>query len=695
MTSPSSAPSTAFRQQRRRSWLAGSILAVLWSAAAAPAAPQSPAPPTEAVDLTKLSMEELMDVEVVSVSKRAEPVSAAAAAIYVITGDDLRRSGATSLPEALRLVPGLEVARIDANKWAVTARGFNGRFANKLLVLVDGRSVYTPLFSGVFWDVQDTLLDDVERIEVIRGPGATLWGANAVDGVINIITRPAAATLGTLLTTGGGTTERGFLGLRHGGSLGAAATYRVYAKAFDREGGAALSGVENADRWSMRRGGFRVDWGPARSGELTVAGDLYDGKDGETLTVTSLGATGAPVSRTFRSESPVSGGNALARWRRTLSETADLTLQLYYDRTARSTAILGEDRDVVDLELQHGFAPGRRQRVVWGLGYRRTSDDIRNSAILAFTPARRTDDLASGFLQDEVTLRPDRLWLIVGSKLEHNDYTGFEVQPNVRAVWSPRRRHTLWAAVSRAVRTPSRAERDVRFDSAVLAPGTLGPGTPAAVVRTMGDPGFGSEKLVAYELGYRVGLAPGLFLDLATFYNAYDDLRTTRTEAPFFELAPAPHLVIPARLTNEMRGETRGVELTADWRASARWRLDAGYSFLDMRLRLLPGSNDAVSLTAAGQSPRHQLHLRSSLDLQPGLQLDLVARFVDRLPAEGVDRYTSLDLRLAWTPRPGLELALAGQDLLAGSHAEFGPDVIPTQATAVKRSGYGKLTWRF
>ncbi len=654
-------------------------------------AAQSPPASEPQVDLTELSLEELMDVEVTSVSKRAEPISAAAAAVFVITQEDLRRSGATSIPEALRMVPGVEVARIDASKWAISARGFNGRFANKLLVLIDGRSVYTPLFSGVFWDVQDTLLEDVDRIEVIRGPGATLWGANAVNGVINIITRSARETQGGLLAAGGGTEEQGFAALRYGGALGESSSYRVYGKVFDRGSGERLTGGAGADDWSMRRAGFRLDSKLAGGSDWMVEGDLYEGEAGETLTLQSLQA---PVPRTVDGEEEVAGGYLLSRWQRALSDTSDLKVQLYYDRTERLAPLIDEERDTFDVELQHGFAPGFRHRLLWGLGYRRTADDIQGMAILSLFPARRTDDLASGFLQDEITLRPDRLWLTLGSKLEHNDYTGFEVQPNLRAVWTPRQHHTLWGAVSRAVRTPSRAEHDLRLDAQVIGPGQVFPGAPPAVVTSFGNPDYRSEELIAWELGYRVGLSPGLFFDLATFYNDYDRLRSTRTGQPFLEVTPTPHLVIPVRIGNDLEGETYGAELAADWRISKRWRWSAAYSLLVIQLQVPPGGN-ASALGAEGQSPRHQLFLRSSVDLAREVELDVSLRHVDELPSLEVDRYTTLDLRLGWRPRPDLELSLVGQNLLEGSHVEAAPEVIPTHPTAVERGVYGKVEWRF
>jgi iron complex outermembrane receptor protein len=651
---------------------------------------QSSPHPERPVDLTELSIEELMQVEVTSVSRRAEPISAAAAAVFVITQEDIRRSGATSVPEALRMVPGLEVASIDANKWAISARGFNGRFANKLLVLIDGRSVYTPLFSGVFWDVQDLLLEDVERIEVIRGPGATLWGANAVNGVINVLTKSARDTVGGLVTAAGGSEERRLLGVRYGGSLGVSSAYRVYAKTFDRGSGERLTGGEGADDWSMSRAGFRLDSKLSRGG-LTLQGDLYDGDVGETLTLHSLPSL---MPRIADTDMRVGGGHLLGRWQRVFSKASELVLQLYYDRTEREAALVDEERDTFDLEFQHGFSPTARHNVVWGLGYRRTGDDIRGSEILSFDPTRRTDELASAFFQDEVTLRPDRLWLILGSKLERNDYSGFELQPNLRTVWIPRQRHTLWAAVSRAVRTPSRAEHDLRL-SQVAGPGDLFPGSPPAVLTLRGNTGYDSEELRAWELGYRAGLAPGLFLDLATFYNVYDRLRATRTGQPSLQVAPAPpYLVAPVHPSNDLDGKTYGAELAVDWRAARIWRLSAAYSYLRIQLHLRPGI-DLASSSATGESPRHQLYLRSSWDLPRGLELDLMARSVDDLPAAAVEGYTSLDLRLGWRPLQRLELSLVGQNLLDGAHVEFVPEIIPTHPTGVERGVYGKLTWRF
>ncbi len=647
-------------------------------------------------DLSELSLEELMDVEVVSVSRRAGPISAAAAAVFVLTREDLRRSGATTIPEALRLVPGLQVARIDANKWAISARGFNGRFANKLLVLLDGRTVYTPLFSGVLWDVQDTLLEDVERIEVIRGPGATLWGANAVNGVINILTRAATDTQGTLVSAGGGSEERGFIAARYGGLLGPATAYRVYGKLFDRDASVEAGGGVAADAWSVGRGGFRLERTLSAASTLTVQGDGYRGEVGSGLVVADVAALPSARQRTIRSDDAIAGGNLLARWRHERGSGSEMRAQLYLDRTERDTVVVDETRDTWDLELQYAAAATARQRLIWGVGFRHTADDIAGSDVLTFTPAARSDALWSAFLQDEVTLVPERLSVIAGTKLEHNDYSGAEVQPTLRALWTPRHGHTVWGAVSRAVRTPSRAEHDFRFNAATFGPGTLAPGAPPVVSAAIGSPAFQPEELLAYELGWRTGVGGRLFVDAAAFLHRYDRLRSTRVGEPFLEVAPPPpHLVVPALVRNDMQGDAYGLELAADWRPVAGLRLAAAYTLLEMDLELLPGADDPAALAAEGESPRHQLHLRAAVDLSRDVELDLAGRWVDALPAHAIPSYAALDLRLGWEPVAGLELALVGQNLLDDEHVEFTPEVLTTPSVALERSLYGKVTWRF
>jgi len=646
------------------------------------------APGDSTTDLTELSIEELMNVEVTSVSKKPEKLSEAAAAVYVITQEDIRRSGATSIPEALRMAPGLHVARIDANKWAITSRGFNGEFANKLLVLIDGRTVYTPLFAGVYWDVQDTMLEDIDRIEIIRGPGATMWGANAVNGVINIITKSARDTQGGLVSGGAGSEERGFGGVRYGGTLGDSAWYRVYAKYFNRDDSVDSSGDRTSDEWDMLRGGFRIDWDVSESDSLTFQGDIYDGDLRETVDVAFLTP---PALLALDKSFDVTGANVLARWSHVFSDTSDMSMQVYYDRAERDKFQLDEVRDTFDLDFQHRFVLGDRHEIVWGLGYRYTADDLDGSFTISLDPDSRHDDLVTAFVQDEITLVDERLKLTVGSKFEHNDYTGFEIQPSVRLLSTPHERHTLWAAVSRAVRTPARTNDDMRINFLVF-PGTDG---STNVMTILGDDDFESEELTAYELGYRVQPVENVYLDIAAFYNVYDDLLTQEPGIPFFELTPAPpHMVIPMYFDNMMDGETYGAEVAVNWNVTESWRVAAGFTCIEMDLDSDSSSGDTLADETERSSPQHQFHIRSYLNLPHNVQFDTALYYVDSLPAQDVSSYVRLDTRLGWRPTENLELSVGLQNLLDTEHDEYGlmEGAHPTEA---ERSVYGKVTWTF
>ncbi len=648
-------------------------------------------------DLTELSLEELMDIEVYSAAKKKQKISDSAAAVYVLTSEDIRRSGATSIAELLRMIPGVEVAHIDSSSWAVTIRGFNDFFANKLLVMIDGRSVYTPLFAGVYWDVQDTLLEDIDRIEVVRGPGGTLWGANAVNGVINIITKNAEETQGALAVGGGGTEDKGFGGLRWGTKLGENSYGRFYAKGVNRDGSGNPPGGAADDAWNQWRGGFRIDWTPGEQDNWTFQGDLYNANNDSLVTRPSFSAPG--FSETVKDPTDAAGGNLLAHYRHSFAGGSEITLQGYYDRTERQDISIHEARDTVDLDLQHRLRLADVHEIVWGLGYRVSGDQIRNSFNFVFSPQRRDVHVVSGFVQDEVSLFDERLRLTAGAKLEHNDFTGFEFQPNVRFLFKIAERQSLWGAVSRAVRTPSRAEDDVRINSQILPPGTLGPGTPPAVVALFGSHGFDSEKLLAYELGYRVQPSDTVSFDVTAFYNSYNDLRTVapRAALPFPETDPLPpHLVVAADAGNMMEGETYGAELFADWWPLDGWRLRGGYSYFEINLDL-PASAPAgtLGLGADGASPSHQFYLRSHADLPYDLELDANFRWVDELPSIGVNDYGTMDLRLGWKPREDLELSLVGQNLLEDKHVEFGPsEFFQISPGAVQRGFYGKLVWR-
>ena len=671
--------------RRRLAVLLTATAALAWTPAWAGA------PAGESEDLTSLSLEQLMQLEVTSVSKRPERLSDAAAAVYVITQEDIRRSGATSIPEALRLAPGVEVARIDSSKWAITARGFNSRFANKLLVLIDGRSVYTPLFSGVFWDQQDTLLADVERIEVIRGPGATLWGANAVNGVINIITKPAAQTQGSLVAGALGG-EQASLAARHGAQLGGNTALRVFGKGFSRDAGRTAAG-EGEDEWRQQRGGFRLDSQPTDGDSLTVSGETFASSAGETFLTPTLVA---PFSITQSDDAETAGGHLLGRWDRQLSGRSNASLQAYYQRTSINDPRIAERRDIFDLEAQHDVALGERHRLVWGLGYRVTADEVDSSSTIVLDPDSRTSHLFSGFLQDTIALIPNELDLTLGTKLEHNDFTGVEVQPNARLSWLPAANQAVWAAVSRAVRTPSRAESDVSINQATLPPGTAAnPSALPAFLRAVGDPDFESEELVAYEAGYRIQVDPQLTFDLTTFYNDYDELRGARLGSAFLETSPLPpHLVVPALVDNVLEGQTYGFEIVADWRPIHWWRLQGTYSLLRVELHAKPGAATGAE-DEEGYSPQQQAALRSYVDLSENLTFDAALRFVDRLPALGVSSYLALDARLGWRAAPGLEVALVGRNLLDDSHPEFGSETLAISPTEVERSAFVTVQWRF
>ena len=645
-------------------------------------------------DVTAMSMEDLMNMQVTSVSKRTQKVADAAAAIFVITQEDIRRSGATSIPEALRMAPGLQVARIDENKWAIGSRGFNGRFDNKLLVLIDGRSVYTPLFSGVYWNVQDVMLEDVDRIEVIRGPGATLWGANAVDGVINVITKKAKSTQSTVVTAGAGTEERAAGGARYGSKLGDNTYYRAYAKYFDWGPSAYPSGMTAHDGWDALRGGFRADWTPTGANSLTLQGDIYRSRFDETLTVASLSP---PYSNTFPNDGKYSGGNLLGRWNHT-SERSSMSLQMYYDNTTITDhSLFGDHQNIFDIDFQHAFHTGDSQQFVWGFGYRSIRDKNDPSFTVSLQPNQVTLNQFSTFLQDEISLVDNRLQITLGSKFERNGFTGFEAEPNARLLWTVTPNQSIWTAVSRAVRTPALTEEGLRLNSAVIPPGTLSNPTPLpAVLAVFGSPQFSSEDLLAYELGYRVQATSNLSIDLATFYNNYSGLRTAEPGAPFVEASPAPtDIVIPFVASNKMSGGTYGVELFADWKVVPKWRLAGSYSYLQMNIHKNADSLDPTADNPNGSSPRHQWYLRSSVDLPKHFEQDTTLRFVDHLPSLNLPNYYSLDAHLGWRPVTSLELSIGGQNLLNNWHLEFLPDFVNTSPTVVKRSIFGSITVKF
>jgi iron complex outermembrane receptor protein len=655
---------------RRRGIAAGAPLA-LWLACAVAGRVEAGAP-----DLASLSLEDLMEIEVTSAAKRAQAVLDSAAAVYVITNEDIRRSGLTSIPELLRLVPGLHVAQIDASRWAITARGFNSQFANKLLVLIDGRTVYTHLFSGVFWDIQDVLLEDVERIEVVRGPGSTLWGANAVNGVINIITKNARDTQGALAAGGAGTAERAFGRGRYGAKIGDNAWVRGYVKYFDRSDFDNPRGSPANDEWDQIRGGFRMDWDPSTRDAVTVQGDYYSGNSDSTLV------------NLVPSEDDVDGGNILGRWHHTFSERSEVTTRLYFDRTERTVEhLISEDRNTFDIEFEHRIRIGSIHDLVWGLGYRLLNDSIDDNVFLRFVPSSRTNNLFSGFLQNQTTLVDGRLQITIGSKLEHNDFTGFEVQPTARALYKATPRQSVWGAVSRAVRTPSRADEDVQFfNTQGAAPGTLAFYT--------GNSDFESEDLVAYELGYRSELRRDLSVDLAAYYNDYDNLRTTEFSPVALPSPPFPPSTFPAPFGNKASAQGYGVELAANWRVTDYLLLAGWYTFMKLDVDPSSTSTDTAVSGQGHDTPLHQVHVRSRLNLPRNVEFDTNLFWVNDVSNQGVNPYTRLDLRLGWHPTEHVELSVVGQNLTEGRHPEWGNGFFNLR-TQVPRGMYGLVTIRY
>jgi len=637
--------------------------------------------------LAHLSLEQLGSTEVTTVSKQPVKVSRTPAAIYVITQEDIRRSGATNIPEALRLAPGVEVARIDSVRWSVGVRGFGSRLSRAVLVLVDGRSVYTPLFAGVYWEVQDILLQDVDRIEVIRGPGGTIWGANAVNGVINIITKKASDTHGTMVSVSGGNVNQDSVGFRYGAGNDHNLNYRLYGKGFNR-GHEFLSGQRRFDDWRMGQAGFRADWDVRNRDNVTLQGDLYNGDAGEKVGITTYSP---PAAMNVEQNAELSGGNLLGRWRHVLNESSDrgsdIELQAYYDRTDRREPSYGEVRDTFDVDFLHHLTLPRGQNFLWGVGARLSpAHFIQVVPTIAFA-AHSTEQLYSAFVQDEIAIVGDKLWLTIGTKFIHNDYTGFEIQPSVRLLWTPSARQTVWTAVTRAVRTPSGIEEDFQATGLIST-------NPLLFVRAIGDGKFTSERLISYEAGYRSLVAPKVYLDVATFYNDYNHLLSAEIGAPFSEATPPPaHLVVPIFLRNGLLGHTYGIELAPDWRPTNWWRLAGSYSYLQMDLNKEPSSLDSsTAKSTEGSSPRHEFMIQSFVDLPKNLEFNLSGRYISALPAQNIGSYWTADTEVGWHATHHILCSVTGQNLWQPHHPEVAGN--PGALVEVKRSVYANITWR-
>ncbi|MFM9961570.1 MAG: TonB-dependent receptor plug domain-containing protein [Planctomycetaceae bacterium] len=648
--------------------------------------PQSPPSEDEAArELQQLQQLLTRPVEVpalqqvvTTVSRQESTLGKSPAAVFVITQEDIRRSGFRSIPEILRTAPGVNVARLESNTWGVSVRGFNDEFANKLLVLVDGREVYSPAFGGVHWDIVDTMIEDIERIEVIRGPGGTIWGNNAVNGVINIITKRAKDTQGGLATGGGGTEERAFGSVRHGGQVDANTHYRYYAKGFGRDE-SSFSANPN-DNWRQGRMGFRLD-SLQNADSYTVQGDIYAGTHGD------FQSSLPPVSMPDRDH--VYGGHLLARMTHTIADDTDWRLQVFYDSQNRQLENVGNPfvrrQGLFDLDFQYRFPLTEDQQIICGAGYRFSHDKFNTTPdliapALTFDPDNQIYSTYSLFAQDEIELLEDQLFFTIGSKFSWNAFSNFEIQPNARLSWMPDPRFMGWASVSRAVRIPTRA------DDALSA--SIGP-----LPISLPNRGLGSEEVIAYELGWRLAPTDDVFFDFALFYNEYDDLRTSEFFAP-----PA------ARIRGDnLFAETYGFEVASTLQLTDWWSMKVAYTLLDIEAHLKPGSTDsstpiriASEQAAEGGSPQNQVYARSSWNLSSDWQVDLGLRYVDQLPVVNVPHYLVGDARVAWRPRKNLELSVAGQNLFDNSHPEFGGMIVRSSAiTQVERSVYGMVEYRY
>lgn len=645
-------------------------------------------------DLLDMPLADLLRVEVTSVSKRPQRLSDTAAAVHVITAEDIRRSGARSLPEVLRLAPGVDVAHIGGDRWAVSIRGFADLHANKLMVLVDGRSAYSPVFSGVLWNTLQFPLENIERIEVIRGPGGSIWGANAVNGVVNIITHPAIDMQGTLLSAGYGNDTGGVAVARQGGAWGEHGYVTGFVQGRRGEPGRTVDGSTHDDGFRHLSAGFLGDW-QRGSDAWMLGGNLYRARsDGLALVPDPTDPTLAPsgFTRLTPFTEDLSGFNLQARFTRQLAPNSELEVNASWLHEDLDAAVLArEKQDIVDIELQQRLRLADRHDLTWGIGYRRFEDKLSDGLVTRIDPPSESLDFFSLYAQGETPLRED-LRFTLGARLDHNDYTGLEFQPTARLLWNVSPAHSLWTSLSQARRIPSRGERSADFRGVVLPPGSLPlppelAGLPVQTELRAGDD-FDSERLTAFEVGYRGQPHERLYLDATTFVHRYRDLRSFSFDPAGLEFA-GTHLVLPSHFLNEGELTLRGFELAADWRPLDDWRFQASYAYSD--------ANES-SKTALSFVPRNIASLRASWDVNPKTDLDLWLRHVDERPTVGgstLDAYTTLDLRLAWRPVKGMEISLVGQNLIDSERQEFqstAPVLLPAQT---RRGVYGQVTLEF
>lgn len=634
-------------------------------------------------ELKRLSIEQLTDVEVTSVTRGPQPLSRSAAAVAVVTSGQIASSGAMNVPEAIRYVPGINVAQVTANEWSVSSRGFAGANSPDLLVLSDGRSIYTPLYSGVFWDVQDYLMPDIERIEVVRGPGAALWGSNAVNGVINIISKSAQETQGAWMTAETGSQERALAAAQYGGETSDDIYYRVFAKYQDEAAEDHPAG-SSPDDWQLGHVGFRSDWNAGAADAFTVQGAAYSGRIGQVSpSVNIIGRQGPQGPLRVG----VSGGNLLEHWQHTMSADSDFEVRVYYDYTHRNDPTFVDDLGTLDIDFLEHLPFGRFQAITWGLSGRTMDDRNEGKGLFALDPPDSRDNVVSSFVQDEVSL-PHSVRLTLGTKLEHNDFSGFEVQPSLRVAWDLADTQTVWGSISRAVRVPTRLERDVDIDATDPA------GNPVVVL--LGNRNFHAEEVLAFEAGYRWHPLRDLSLDLAAFRNRYTGLASLELGTPFLDAATG-QAIYPLLNENLIDGHSTGIEGLALYSPVAWWRLSLNYSYIDMKLAAL-GEDLNRDRFVAGSTPRNQVGVQSDFDLPHDVQLHAALRVLSAIVSlpEVVDGtgdpgYQELDLNAIWHATPHVTLSLEGSSLLHASHVEFGD---AEERSAIKRSVYGRVTWQ-
>lgn len=648
-------------------------------------------------DLTAVGLERLLnfDLSVTLSSRKEEPLSHAASAISVITQEDIRRSGVTHVAEALRLVPGVNVARVSSNRWAISIRGFNQIFSNKLLVLVDGVSIFSPTTNGVYWEANELLLEDIDRIEVVRGPGAALWGANAVNGVINIISKAPKETKGWLVSAGAGTLERDFASARYGGSLSDATDYRLYGVYHSRVSNELHDGGDADDDWLSGAGGMRLDSDFDSANHISFLADVQRQWDTLSPTVPAL-VPPYSDSETFRGNTQWSGIRSALEWGHDFSDTSRLKSILSYQRKERSSSLVSFNYDTVNLDVQHQISFGKRHQFVYGGYARYFTNDSEGSSGQEVEPESRDTYLWSGFLHDEIALVPDTLRLVVGAKFEHNDSTGLETMPNIRFVYTPARSLTLWTAVSRAVAPPALFFEDTRIPvQAFPLPDAPIPG----LVTVVGNRNLESEDLIAYEIGARYEVSSALSVDTAFFYNSYDHIFSAEPGNPTVAFSSlglgGPVLEIPLTLANQLQGSSYGGEIAAEWRPYDWLSFVGSYSYLRVDIDMGDSQDSANLALIEGGAPRHQANLRTSIRLPSDMRADAMLRYVDHLSWGDVPSYVELDLGLTWQATKSIDVGVFGQNLLHADHQEFLPNLFALPATDIGRGALARVRWTF